>query len=142
MINNIRDFAAYFGATHPIELERKLSTLDSYVSSATFFTSSGDKINTDFDFICLKDFPESVVSVVLNASKEGCDYEPTMTPLTFPFSEEDIDEAIDYLNSELNLVDEWGEDFVELYGSQSESQFQPDKLIETIADAQEFVASK
>lgn len=48
-----------------------------------------------------------------------------------PISHEDfeIQEAITYLDGEL-------------YGSQSDSQHQPDKLIETIADAQEFVASK
>lgn len=74
-------------------------------------------------------FPQGIVSVVFYATKEGCDYEPSMTPLVFPFEDFEIQEAITYLDGEL-------------YGSQSDSQHQPDKLIETIADAQEFVASK
>ncbi len=129
MIKNIQDFAAHFSANSPIELERRLSSLDSYVSSATFTTASGEKIQTDFDFLCREDFPQGVVSVVFNATKEGSDYEPSMTPLVFPFEDFEIQEAITYLDGEL-------------YGSQSDSQHQPDKLIETIADAQEFVASK
>jgi hypothetical protein len=115
MINNIRDLATYFGSSTPIELSRALWKHDSYVSSATFTTASGETFTTYPDFYSLDDFPYGVVSVVFNATKEGCDYEPTMTPLIFPFPEEDIDEAIDYLNSELNLADEWGEDYVEQY---------------------------
>jgi hypothetical protein len=129
MINNIQDFAAYFGSNTPIELSRALWKHDSYVSSATFTTASGETFTTYPDFYSLDDFPQGVVSVVFNATKEGSDYEPSMTPLVFPFEDFEIQEAITYLDGEL-------------YGSQSDSQHQPDKLIETIADAQEFVASK
>lgn len=115
MIENIQDFAAYFGATTPVELYRALWKHDSYISSATFSTASGDSFTTYPDFPSMDDFPCGVVSVVFNATKEGCDYEPRMTPLVFPFPEKDIGEAIKYLNSELDLVDGWGEDFVEKY---------------------------
>lgn len=129
MINNIQDFAAHFGATTPTELQRALWKLDSYVSSASFQSANGEKHCTYPDFVGLDQFPQGIVSVEFYATKEGCDYEPSMTPLIFPFDESEIQEAITYLDGEL-------------YGSQSDSQHQPDKLIETIADAQEFVASK
>jgi hypothetical protein len=115
MIETIQDFAAYFGATTPTELQRALWKLGSYVSSAVFQSATGEKHCTYPDFVGLDQFPQGIVSVIFYATKEGCDYEPTMTPLTFPFLEEDIDEAIKYLDSELELVDEWGEDFVEQY---------------------------
>jgi hypothetical protein len=115
MIDNIQDFAGYFGATTPTELSQALWKHDSYVSSATFTTASGETFTTYPDFYSLDDFPQGVVSVVFDAIKEGCDYEPTMTPLVFPFPEEDIDEAIEYLDDELTAVDDWGEGFVEDY---------------------------
>jgi hypothetical protein len=115
MINNIRDLATYFGSSTPIELSRALWKHDSYVSSATFTTDSGETFTTHPDFLPLNDFPQRVVSVVFNATKEGCDYEPTMTPLVFPFDKSEITQAIEYLDAELTAVDDWGEDFVERY---------------------------
>jgi hypothetical protein len=115
MIENIQDFAAYFGSNTPIELSRALWKHDSYVSSATFTTASGETFTTYPDFHSLDDFPQGVVSVVFDAIKEGCDYEPTMTPLVFPFDESEITQAIEYLDGELTAVDDWGEGFVEDY---------------------------
>jgi len=120
MIKNIQDFAAYFGATTPTELHCALWKHDSYISSATLEEAEGGKTyRTAYDpeYEKLTEFPSGIVSVYFSAIKEGCDYEPTMTPLVFPFPEEDIDEAIDYLNSELNLADDWGEDFIEQYAT-------------------------
>jgi hypothetical protein len=117
MIENIQDFAAYFGVTTPTELHCILWKHDSHISSATLFTAGGKSYCTEYspEYNALTEFPSDIVSITFNASKEGCDYEPTMTPLVFPFPEEHIDEAIDYLNSELDLADEWGEDYVEQY---------------------------
>ena len=122
MIKNIQDLAAHFAASTPTELAKALWKHDSYISSATLTTRDGKTYYTEYDseYEKLTEFPSDVISASFNAIKEGCDYEPTMTPLVFPFPEEDIDEAINYLNSELDMVDGWGEDFVEKYGSESE----------------------
>ena len=115
MIKDIQDLAAHFGASTPTELSKALWKHDSYISSAKFVTKSGDSFTTYPDFLSFSDFPVEVVSVVFYGTKEGSDYEPTMTPLVFPFPEDDIDEAINYLNSELGMADCWDEK----YGSES-----------------------